>query len=95
MASGFAPLTARSLQVPKIDSLPMSPPGKKGGSTTYPSVVMRMSEPFSTGPASRSSGKESLLNSGWISCSTRSRERAPPLPCSSRTSPLVFHRVLP
>ena len=34
MATGFAPLTARSFIVPHTASLPMSPPGKNNGFTT-------------------------------------------------------------
>ena len=39
----LAPQTARSFTVPQTASRPMSPPGKKGGVTTYPSVVKAIS----------------------------------------------------
>ena len=36
--SGLAPIQARSLTVPQIDSLPIFPPGKNAGETMKPSV---------------------------------------------------------
>jgi len=36
--SGFAPMQARSLTVPQMDSFPIFPPGKNAGDTINPSV---------------------------------------------------------
>ena len=47
--SGVAPSTARSLTVPQTASLPISPPGKKSGDTTYESVVKHKASPSPTG----------------------------------------------
>ena len=44
---GSAPDTARSFTVPHIASLPILPPGKKRGSTTYESVVSARVDPDS------------------------------------------------
>ena len=41
---GRAPMQARSLTVPQMESLPMLPPGKRQGLTMKPSVVMAMRE---------------------------------------------------
>src|ERR1017187_7861753 len=79
--SGRAPLMARSLTVPWMASLPMSPPGKNSGVTTNESVVKAMRAP----PRS-STAWSSSLRRNWLSKAGRKRSwtswavRRPPLP---------------
>ena len=71
---GRAPLIARSLTVPLMASLPMSPPGKKIGSTTYESVVkaiLARAWPLPLFPAIWSA-RRPISNTAWSSSFSRS-----------------------
>ena len=56
MASGWAPIMARSLTVPLTASSPMSPPGKRMGLTTNESVVKARRVPATSTTAASLSG---------------------------------------
>ncbi len=78
-ASGRAPAVARSFTVPQTASLPISPPGKKIGSTTKASVVNANS------PGVRSRAASSPGGSPGPKCARKTRSissamRWPPSP---------------
>ena len=77
---GSAPHMAMSFTVPQTASFPMSPPGKKSGSTTKLSVE-KASVPHpgirAPSPSTSSAGFE---NPGRIYCSIRREVFFPPLP---------------
>ena len=77
---GTAPQTARSFTVPQTASLPMSPPGKKSGSTTKLSVEKASFEaPSRIAPSPRAS-RAGLAKAGSSSSSIRRAVFFPPLP---------------
>ena len=77
---GTPPHMAMSFTVPQTESLPMSPPGKKMGSTTKLSVEnTSFSAPSSTAP-SPSSLKAGLSSAGRIMRSMSREVFFPPLP---------------
>ena len=61
--SGFAPIHARSLTVPQIDSFPIFPPGKNAGDTINPSVDTAI---FPTGGFNTAAS--SAVRSGFAKC---------------------------
>src|SRR5512140_1666848 len=85
IATAFAPQTARSFTVPQTARRPMSPPGKKGGVTTYPSVVKAISPSIRPrSPASKNGESTGLSKYRAITFAIRSRVRLPPSPWESR-----------
>ena len=83
-AKGSAPLTARSFTVPHTASLPMSPPGKNRGFTTYESVVNARRGTVSRIAESPRGARDELLKRGRKTFSTSSWESLPPLPWARR-----------
>ena len=78
---GTAPFIARSLTVPHTANLPILPPGKKVGCTTYESVVKAI-RPDDTGncaPSCKGANK-SLVKYFNINRSVNSWLKRPPLP---------------
>src|SRR5659263_203056 len=85
IATAFAPQTERSFTVPQTASRPMSPPGKKGGVTTYPSVVKAISPSIRPrSPASKNGDSTGLSKYRAITFAIRSRVRLPPSPWERR-----------
>ncbi len=80
-ATGLAPMTAVSFTAPHTASLPRSPPGKKMGSTVWPSVlrITSMSPILMLAPSSSASSgmpfmvclvSNSLRNISWMRVSS-------------------------
>ena len=64
--NGFAPIHARSLTVPQMDSLPIFPPGKNAGDTIKPSVDTAI---FPVGGTSTAAS--SAVRSGFAKCALK------------------------
>ena len=84
-AIGRPPIMARSLTVPHTEILPISPPGKKTGRTTWESVVNTMFVPLTGMTAPSSSASRPIPPA--FRCSNRVRTArsspmtSPPAPC--------------
>src|SRR5450830_944080 len=84
--SGRAPHMARSFTVPLTASVPMSPPGKNSGRTTYESVVNASRlPPTSTRAPSCRAPRAGFANAGTNSRSISWCVSCPPPPCASMT----------
>ena len=88
---GTAPMQARSLTVPQMESFPILPPAKKAGETINPSVDMAI-RPFSTSMTAASSA----VKSGFWKCFLKTRSISsdvclPPAPCASVTVSLFVY----
>ena len=85
--TSVAPIMARSLTVPQMESRPMSPPGKKIGCTTWESVVTtsQRSPIHRAAPSSIARGPTSsaeTCGASWRKTSSiRARIARPPAPC--------------
>ena len=80
--SGFAPIHARSLTVPQMESLPIFPPGKNAGETINPSVETAI---FPVGGVRTAAS--SAVRSGLAKCAAKiwsisSEVWRPPAPCA-------------
>ena len=62
---GCAPMQARSLTVPQMDSLPIFPPGKKAGETIKPSVDMAILPAGIWSTAASSGVKKGIFKMGF------------------------------
>ena len=88
---GIAPETAKSFIVPHTAKSPIFPPGKKIGSTTYESVVNARLLVYTFNKAESVCGfKTGLLKYFTNTCSTKSWDNFPPLPCPKRIVLLIF-----
>ena len=89
-AIGRAPITDKSLMVPETAILPMSPPGKKSGFTTWESVVNTtvLSPTVKVEPSSRDSRPipPALLFLKAVRVWRSSPMTSPPAPCIILTS---------
>ena len=82
---GFAPIQARSLTVPQIESLPIFPPGKNAGETINPSVDTAIFPVGGTSTAASSAVRSGFAKCALNTSSISSEVWRPPAPCAMVT----------
>ena len=80
--NGLAPMQARSLTVPQIDSFPIFPPGKNAGDTIKPSVDTAILPAGGTSTAASSAVRSGFAKCSLNTWSINSDVCFPPAPCA-------------